>query len=166
MFVTCGRSDSVCTTPATADSINGLFAVSVRPWISTLSVAGCLNPADSRIRCAFVAFPDAVCESAIWTCPTAFPSISATTANSSQPKNAFFQLSALHRPARAARFRDPMAPDPLPAIPQIASLAKDKAYNTERDEVKFRHWRSCLQVRNEPRARAPGDLSRPERPAP
>src|SRR5918996_987421 len=72
----------------------------------TLSVAGGLNPASSRIRCAFAASPEAVAEWAVCLGQTGVPTTGGGPATSSQPKNAFFQLSALHRPAWAARFNE------------------------------------------------------------
>ena len=71
--------------------------------MSTTSLAGCLKPACSSIRTAFAVSPDANCESRIWTWPAMLPTAMAATAKISQPNSAFFQLSALHLPARPAR---------------------------------------------------------------
>src|SRR5919205_2001037 len=135
MWVTSRVPESALTTSATAEWNWKLLSASRSLWIRTLSVAGALNPACSSMRCAFAASPEAVSESAICLWPAAVPKTSATTAKSSQPKNAFFQLSALQRPARAARFEFMLSPPE--ELHQQCLRCRRHDYSNEMHEVKF-----------------------------
>src|SRR6266536_6557857 len=75
-----------------------------RPWIRTVSLAGCLKPARASVLDARPdsPFPESDCAR---TCvPIALPTKKATATKPSQPKAAVFQCAALQRPARAAKF--------------------------------------------------------------
>ncbi len=99
-----GWLESVCTTSPAVARNAGSFTVSFWLWIRTLSDAGWVIPAWVSIAIAVPASPEAKSESFIWTWPARLPAAVATPANRSQPKSAFFQLSALHAPVLAARF--------------------------------------------------------------
>src|SRR3954454_12413722 len=104
MLVTSGCAASVCTTFATADENACVSAVAHDDWISTLSRAGILNFARSRICSAVRDSPFAIAHDFIWFAPPAPPTTTASTAREIQPKAARFQCAALQRPARPARF--------------------------------------------------------------
>jgi hypothetical protein len=104
MFVTFFWSDNVWTRLATvAENVSSLIVV-VLDWMRTLSRAGILKPALSRICAARRDSPFAICQSFISLGPTRLPRITASTANAIQPNAAVFQCAALQRPARPARF--------------------------------------------------------------
>jgi len=92
-------------TSATVDLNAGEDAFSVRDFTSTLSLAGVLKPARSRIASARAVSPVPCSESLRETFPASAPAKTATTTNTIQATVAVFQCAALHRPARAARFR-------------------------------------------------------------
>src|ERR1051325_1650957 len=117
------------------------------------------------MRCAVAASPEAVSESAICLCPAAIPTPRAPTASPSQPKNAFFQLSALQRPARAARLTELTAYTPLLRLPQTCDLRNRKPdYSNSKHEFQFKHSRPLFSVRHHPRPCPPNRLRGPECP--
>src|SRR5689334_5527675 len=92
-------------TSATVDLNAGDDAFSVRDLTRTLSLAGVLNPAFSRIASARAVSPVPCSESLSETFPASAPAKIARTTNTIQATVAVFQCAALQRPARAARFR-------------------------------------------------------------
>jgi hypothetical protein len=102
-FVTLGWPARVCTTVATAAAKTSSPTVAVGDWTSTLSRAGILKLAWSRICSARRDCPFEIAQSFICLAPTAPPTPTARIAKAIQPNAASFQCAALHRPARPAR---------------------------------------------------------------
>src|SRR5215213_8514215 len=104
MLLTAGCFESVWTTSATAAENAGCLNVARCDWTSTLSRAGILKSAASRICSARRDSPFAIAHGFICFAPTAPPTTTARTENAIHPKAARFQCEALQRPARPERF--------------------------------------------------------------
>src|SRR5262245_62936372 len=137
MFMTFACCESVRTTPATADANAGSPTATVLDWTSTLSRAGRLKPARSRIRSACRDSPFVYAHGFSCLAPTAPPTTIARTAIASQPKAAVFQCPELQRPARPARLTLTGAPS-LAAPPRSSAPAPTARHGELRDQASSR----------------------------
>src|SRR5204863_8708495 len=110
MCCTAATFASRATTSLTAESKAGAPARAERLWISTLSLAGNLNPA-SRILPIRPDSPGPALVGSACFVPTWLPTANASTTSASQPKVAVFQCAALQRPTRAATLEFCLARD-------------------------------------------------------
>src|SRR3954454_3757961 len=118
-FMTFGCDSSLRVTSCTTARNSALDATADALCTSTSSLPGCLNPL-FRIRWASPDSPGPVAVRERDFVPTIPPIANATTTNASQPKTAFFQCRALHRPTRAARFSRFAETDMLPSLSLLA----------------------------------------------
>ena len=102
-FVTCGIARSFVSTLCTVDLKAGSATVSAADWTSTLSAAGVLKPALSRICSARAVSPDDCSDIDSVCVPTDVPTATATATNASPAQNRGLPMPALQCAARAAK---------------------------------------------------------------
>src|SRR5436190_16211864 len=145
-FVTFAWCESVSTTPATAEANAGSPTVVARDRTRTLSRAGRLKPARSRICSARRDSPFVYAQLFSCFAPTAPPTTIARTATASHPKAAVFQCAELQRPARPARLTS------LTRAPwlDLARVASARAPTSSRGNLLQTHHASTRFVHHAP----------------